>query len=93
MKKTYKVIGGHESYFTGKLEAYLRAKGIPYENIPFTMEKMLEVAALCGGRADRGHPGRPRRAAVQRAGRRARAIQQLGRDSKLVWPDLLKTIG
>lgn len=48
MSEIYKVIGGHESYFTGKLEAYLRAKGIPYENIPFTMEKLQEVAAHTG---------------------------------------------
>jgi hypothetical protein len=29
MKGMLTVIGGQESYFTGKLEAYLRAKGIP----------------------------------------------------------------
>ena len=37
MQEALKVIGGQESYFTGKLEAYLRAKGIAYQNVPFTM--------------------------------------------------------
>ena len=48
MKEILTVVGGHESYFTGKLEAYLRAKGIPYQNAPFTMEKMQEMAANTG---------------------------------------------
>ena len=48
MKEILTVVGGHESYFTGKLEAYLRAKGIPYQNTPFTMEKMQEMAANTG---------------------------------------------
>lgn len=43
-----KVIGGQESYFTGKLEAYLRAKGIPYQNVPFTMEVLEKAAAHTG---------------------------------------------
>ncbi len=44
MQKTLKVIGGQESYFTGKLEAYLRAKGIPYRNVAFTMEAVQRAA-------------------------------------------------
>ncbi len=48
MQKMIKVIGGQESYFTGKLEAYLRAKGIPYQNIPFTMERLQEAATHTG---------------------------------------------
>jgi glutathione S-transferase len=48
MVQALKVIGGHESYFTGKLESYLRAKGIAYENMPFTMEGLQEVAAQTG---------------------------------------------
>ena len=48
MKEILTVIGGHESYFTGKLEAFLRAKGIPYQNTPFTLEKMQEMAANTG---------------------------------------------
>jgi glutathione S-transferase len=48
MKEILTVIGGHESYFTGKLEAYLRAKGIPYQNSAFTLEKMQKVAANTG---------------------------------------------
>jgi len=48
MQQKLKVIGGQESYFAGKLEAYLRAKGIPYHNVPFTMEE-LQVAATHTG--------------------------------------------
>ncbi len=48
MKETLTVIGGHESYFTGKLEAYLRAKGIAYQSIPFTMEEVQKAAAYTG---------------------------------------------
>jgi len=48
MREILTVIGGHESYFTGKLEAYLRAKGIPYQNSAFTLEKMQKVAANTG---------------------------------------------
>jgi glutathione S-transferase len=48
MKEMLTVIGGHESYFTGKLEAYLRAKGIPYQSVPFTMEEVQKAAAYTG---------------------------------------------
>lgn len=48
MHQALKVIGGHESYFTGKLEAYLRAKGIPYQNVPFTLEGIQEAAVHTG---------------------------------------------
>ena len=48
MQEIIKVIGGQESYFTGKLEAYLRAKGILYQNIPFTIEGVQEAAAHTG---------------------------------------------
>jgi hypothetical protein len=48
MQETLKVIGAQESYFTGKLEAYLRAKGIPYQNVPFTMEELQQAAAHTG---------------------------------------------
>jgi glutathione S-transferase len=48
MQEALKVIGGHESYFTGKLEAYLRAKGIAYQNIPFTMAALEKAASHTG---------------------------------------------
>lgn len=48
MQEALKVIGGHESYFTGKLEAYLRAKGIAYQNIPFTFEAIQQAALHTG---------------------------------------------
>ena len=48
MQSALKVIGGQESYFTGKLEAYLRAKGIPYQNVPFTIEELQAVAVRTG---------------------------------------------
>jgi glutathione S-transferase len=48
MPEALKVIGGQESYFTGKLEAYLRAKGIAYQNIPFTMAELEEAASHTG---------------------------------------------
>ncbi len=48
MKELFKIIGGQESYFTGKIEAYFRAKGLAYENIPFTFETILEAASLTG---------------------------------------------
>ena len=47
MQPVLKVLGGHESYFTGKLEAYLRAKGIPYQNVPFTMERLQILLHFC----------------------------------------------
>ncbi len=43
MQGPLKVTGGQESYFTGILESYLRAKGIPYENPPFEMDAMVRV--------------------------------------------------
>ncbi len=43
MQEPLKVTGGQESYFTGILESYLRAKGIPYENPPFEMDAMVRV--------------------------------------------------
>jgi glutathione S-transferase len=48
MPEALKVIGGQESYFTGKLEAYLRAKGIAYQNIPFTMAALEKAASHTG---------------------------------------------
>jgi glutathione S-transferase len=48
MPAALKVIGGHESYFTGKLEAYLRAKGIVYQNVPFTMAALEKAASHTG---------------------------------------------
>jgi hypothetical protein len=48
MSEALKVVGGQESYFTGKLEAYLRAKGIEYQNIPFTMAAVEEAASHTG---------------------------------------------
>ena len=48
MQEVLKLIGGQESYFTGKLEVYLRAKGIPYQNSSFTMEKLLQAASHTG---------------------------------------------
>jgi glutathione S-transferase len=48
MPEALRVIGGHESYFTGKLEAYLRAKGIAYQNIPFTMAALEHDASHTG---------------------------------------------
>jgi glutathione S-transferase len=48
MQEKLKVIGGQESYFTGKLESYLRAKGIAYDNIPFTMEGVQEAGMHTG---------------------------------------------
>ena len=48
MSEALKVVGGQESYFTGKLEAYLRAKGIAYQNIPFTMAELEEAASHTG---------------------------------------------
>jgi glutathione S-transferase len=48
MSEALQVIGGQESYFTGKLEAYFRAKGITYQNIPFTMESVQRAAAQTG---------------------------------------------
>ena len=38
-----KVYGSDISYFTGKLEMYLRAKGIPYEFVPLNMVRAAPV--------------------------------------------------
>jgi glutathione S-transferase len=48
MPEALKVMGGQESYFTGKLEAYLRAKGIAYQNVPFTMAALEKAASHTG---------------------------------------------
>ncbi len=48
MQEPLKVTGGQESYFTGILESYLRAKGIPYENPPFTMDAFMHACSLTG---------------------------------------------
>jgi len=48
MAEALKVIGGQESYFTGKLEAYLRAKGVAYQNIPFSMAALEKAASHTG---------------------------------------------
>ena len=48
MQEILKVIGAQESYFTGKLESYLRAKGISYQSVPFTMERVQEAASHTG---------------------------------------------
>jgi glutathione S-transferase len=48
MNNKLKVLGGQESYFTGKLESYLRSKGLPYENTPFTMEELQKTCDITG---------------------------------------------
>ncbi|MFT4569752.1 MAG: glutathione S-transferase [Hyphomicrobiaceae bacterium] len=48
MTQTYTVHGAHESYFTGKMEAYLRAKGIPYRNQPFSPTGLRDCASHTG---------------------------------------------
>ncbi len=48
MQEPLKVTGGQESYFTGILESYLRAKGISYENPPFTMDAFMHACSLTG---------------------------------------------
>lgn len=42
------VYGSTASYFTGKLEGYLRAKGVPYRLEPFSDENMRRCAAHTG---------------------------------------------
>ena len=39
-----RVYGSKISYFTGKLEAYLRYKGIPYRRIPLSPDRVARVA-------------------------------------------------
>jgi glutathione S-transferase len=48
MTGEYAVYGGDESYYTGKLEAYLRAKGIPYRLVPFGRKNMARCARNTG---------------------------------------------
>ena len=48
MQEIFEVMGGQESYVTGKLEAYFRAKGIPYRNLPFTIEGLQAAATHTG---------------------------------------------
>ena len=43
MSGTYTLYGGDISYFSGKARAYLRAKGIPYEELPATREVYKEI--------------------------------------------------
>ena len=42
------VYGGDESYYTGKLEAYLRAKGIAYRLVPFSPRNLRRAARYTG---------------------------------------------
>ena len=42
------VYGGDESYYTGKLEAYLRAKGIAYRVVPFSPRNRRRAARYTG---------------------------------------------
>jgi len=48
MDTPLRVYGTTASYFTGKLEAYLRAKGIPYRLEPFSEANMRRCAAHTG---------------------------------------------
>jgi len=48
MTDGYIVYGGDESYYTGKLEAYLRAKGIPYRLERFSRKNMARCARNTG---------------------------------------------
>lgn len=48
MKETYTVHGAHESYYTGKIEAYFRAKGIAYRNAAFTPSGLQRCAEHTG---------------------------------------------
>ena len=43
MDRPLRVYGSEISYFTGKLEAYLRYKEIPYERIPMTTRLFRRV--------------------------------------------------
>ena len=43
-----RVHGSEISYFTGKLEAYLRYKEIPYERVPITARSMRTVRKKTG---------------------------------------------
>ena len=44
----YRVFGADESYYTGKLEAYLRAKGITHELVPFSRKNIVDCARHTG---------------------------------------------
>lgn len=48
MREPWIVHGGDESYYTGKLEAYLRAKGIAYRLEPFSPSSMRRAARHTG---------------------------------------------
>jgi glutathione S-transferase len=48
MEKELEVLGGNESYFTRKLETYLRAKGISYHIITYSIKDILAAAAKTG---------------------------------------------
>jgi glutathione S-transferase len=48
MTISYLVHGADESYYTGKLESYLRAKGIPYDVRPFGPASMRHCARHTG---------------------------------------------
>ncbi len=48
MTVTYVVHGADESYYTGKLESFLRAKGVPYEVRPFGPASMRHCARHTG---------------------------------------------
>src|SRR3954465_7786346 len=57
------VYGTTASYYTGKLEAYLRAKGVPYRLEPFSQANMRRAAPHTGlvqvPQAPRPAPPRP----------------------------------
>lgn len=48
MPETLIVYGADSSYYTGKLEAYLRAKGIAYRLVPFTPSNLRRAARTTG---------------------------------------------
>jgi glutathione S-transferase len=43
MSGTYTLYGGDISYYSGKARAYLRAKGIPYQELPATREVYKQI--------------------------------------------------
>jgi glutathione S-transferase len=48
MNEVYAVYGSHQSYYTGKMEAYLRAKGIPYRSVEFSPSRIRRAASHTG---------------------------------------------
>ena len=48
MAVSYLIHGSDESYYTGKLESYLRAKGIPYDTRPFGPASMRHCTRHTG---------------------------------------------